>query len=119
MHVFNLILTPHQRQQLLALQLLAASNTYTLSNFQHSPAVARATILKDLDAIEPWLQGFHLVLRRRQHRGCWIEGAEIAKRQALAALLWGDILFERPIMSVQQRQELDSYWLRMEGCCQW
>ncbi|MEM8530489.1 MAG: helix-turn-helix domain-containing protein [Chloroflexota bacterium] len=102
----QLILTPQQRQQLLALQLLAASKTYTLGDFQYSLAVARSTILKDLDAIEPWLQGFHLVLRRRQHRGCWIDGTEMAKRQALAALLWGDVPFERPIMSVQQRQEL-------------
>ena len=68
---FQLILTPGQRQQLLALQLLAARDPLILSQLQQDVGVARATVLKDLDIIERWLETFGLQLARRQHRGCW------------------------------------------------
>jgi mannitol operon transcriptional antiterminator len=98
---FQLILTPGQRRQLLALCLLAANMPCTLQQLQEDLAVARATVLNDLEVIEPWLATFHVQVARRQHRGCWIDGAEFARRQALAALLWGDVPFDRPIMAVR------------------
>jgi mannitol operon transcriptional antiterminator len=101
---FQLILTPGQRQQLLALQLLAAHNPLTLSQIQTDIAVSRATALKDLDSVETWLAGFGLEISRRQHRGCWVDGPELARRQALAALLWGDVPFDWPILSVHHGQ---------------
>lgn len=103
---FQLILTPEQRQQLLALQLLAASAPFILSQLQDAFAVARATVLKDLDAIAPWLAGFRLAIGRRQHRGFWIEGPELAVRQALAALLWGDQPFGRALLAVAEGPRL-------------
>lgn len=103
---FQLVLTPEQRQQLLALQLLASNSALTLGQFQNDLGVARATILKDLEAIEPWLASFDLEIARRQHRGCWIKGPELAQRQALAALLWGDVPFAWPIMGVRQGSRL-------------
>lgn len=99
---FQLILTPEQRHQLLALQLLAARSPIILQQLQQDLAVARATVLKDLEAVETWLHAFDLQIVRRQHRGCWVDGPELAKRQALAALLWGDVPFDQPIMSVRQ-----------------
>jgi mannitol operon transcriptional antiterminator len=101
---FQLVLLPEQRQQLLALQLLAAREPIVLGQLQEDLAVARATVLKDLDAIETWFGRFALVVARRQHRGCWIEGHELAKRQALAALLWGDVPFDQPILAVHPAQ---------------
>ncbi len=101
---FQLILTPGQRQQLLALQLLAAHDPLTLFQIQSAIAISRATALKDLDIVEDWLAGFGLQISRRQHRGCWIEGPELARRQALAGLLWGDVPFDWPILSVHQGQ---------------
>lgn len=98
---FQLILTPEQRGQLLALVLLITPEPLTLNQLQQDLAVARTTVLKDLDVMEIWLASFGLQVVRRQHRGCWIEGAELAKRQALAALLWGDVPFSLPIISVQ------------------
>ncbi|HJZ49664.1 MAG TPA: helix-turn-helix domain-containing protein [Roseiflexaceae bacterium] len=103
---FQLILTPGQRQQLLALQLLLAREPLTLSDLQQDVVIARATVLKDLDIVEPWLMSFGLQIVRRQHRGCWIDGAELAQRQALAALLWGDVPFDRPILRAQHGQGL-------------
>ena len=103
---FQLVLTPEQRQQLLALLLLASSAALTLGQFQNDLGVARATILKDLETIEPWLGQFGLLIARRQHRGCWITGPELARRQALAALLWGDVPFPWPIMGVRHGSRL-------------
>jgi mannitol operon transcriptional antiterminator len=101
---FQLILLPEQRQQLLALQLLASRKPFILSQLQEHLAVARATVLKDLDALEPWFERFQLSIARRQHRGFWIEGDELAKRQALAALIWGDLPFGQPILAVHSGQ---------------
>ena len=101
---FQLILSPGQRQQLLALQLLTARDPFILSQLQQDVVVARATVLKDLDAVAQWLEAFGLQLARRQHRGWWVAGAELARRQALAALLWGDAPFDQPIFMVRQGQ---------------
>jgi mannitol operon transcriptional antiterminator len=101
---FQLILTPGQRQQLLALLLLTARDPLVLSQLQQDVMVARATVLKDLDAIAPWLELFSLQIARRQHRGCWVAGTELARRQALAALLWGDVPFDQPISMVRHGQ---------------
>src|SRR5581483_8023068 len=98
---FQLVLSTDQRQQLLALILLAAAEPLTLQQLQNDFVIARTTVLKDLDAIGPWLEAFNLPIARRQHRGCWIAGDERAKRQALAALLWGDLPFGQPIMAVR------------------
>lgn len=103
---FQLVLTAEQRQQLLALLLLADSAPRTLSQFQDAFAVARATVLKDLDTIAPWLGRFQVTVGRRQHRGFWAEGRELAIRQALAALLWGDLPVERPISHVEVGQRI-------------
>jgi mannitol operon transcriptional antiterminator len=101
---FQLVLTPGQRQQLLALQLLAACDPLTISQLQADVLVARATALKDLDVVEQWLQAFGLQIERRQHRGNWVSGAELARRQALAALIWGDVPFDWPILALRHNQ---------------
>src|SRR5215207_1917880 len=63
---FQLILSPGQRQQLLALHLLTTPEPLILSQLQQDVAVARATVLKDLDVVEDWLHGFGLQIERRQ-----------------------------------------------------
>lgn len=101
---FQLILTPGQRQQLLALHLLTTLEPLILSQLQQDVAVARATVLKDLDVVEDWLHSFGLQIERRQHRGCWVAGSELAQRQALAALIWGDVPFDRAMLAVRPKQ---------------
>lgn len=103
---FQLVLTPEQRRQLLALLLLAAPAPTILARFQNDLAVARATVLKDLELIEPWLGRFRLRIGRRQHRGFWVDGPELARRQALAALLWGDGPCAPPIVALEQGRRI-------------
>lgn len=62
---FLLILTHEQREQLLGLWLLATREPLTLNQLQQDLAVARTTVLKDLDAVEPWLHTFDLQVARR------------------------------------------------------
>ncbi len=87
---FQLVLTVEQRQQLLALILLVANEPFILYQLQQLTQVSRTTVLKDLDGLDEWLQTHDLTLERRPNYGIWIEGQEQARRQALAAWLWGE-----------------------------
>lgn len=98
---FQLILSAGQRQWLIALQLLTATEPLILNWFQHKTSVSRTTILKDLETIEPWLGLFELSLVRRPNYGLILEGREWAWRQALAALLWGDVPFEASLTAMR------------------
>ncbi len=97
---FNLILTAGQRAQLLALKLLTTEEPLILKQIQQWVAVSRATVLKDINLIEPWLARFDLRLERRPHYGFLVQGGELNIRQALVALLWGDTPFPDPLLKI-------------------
>ncbi|NTW00370.1 MAG: HTH domain-containing protein [Oscillochloris sp.] len=97
----QLVLSADQRQQLLLFTLLIATDPLVAQQFQEALDVSRSTVLKDLDAVRAWLASFDLGLVRRQHTGSWLEGSELAIRQALVALLWGDVPFARPIFAME------------------
>ncbi|RME96806.1 MAG: hypothetical protein D6768_21075, partial [Chloroflexi bacterium] len=97
---FELVLTAGQRQQLVALSLLTAAEPIILNELQRITAVSRSTLFKDLDSIEAWTQHFELQLIRKPNYGILLDGAELTRRQALAALLWGDVPFEKPLMAM-------------------
>ncbi len=91
---FQLVLSVGQRQQLFTLNLLISDEPLILFNLQQVGQVSRTTILKDLEGVGEWVLEFGLNLERRPNYGIWISGPERNKRQALAALLWGDIPFD-------------------------
>ena len=97
---FHLILTPGQRQQLFALHLLTTNDPLILNWLQHIASVSRPTVLKDLELLEAWVQIHGMALVRRPNYGLSLTGSELARRQALAALLWGDIPFGEPLMAM-------------------
>ncbi|WP_420642094.1 BglG family transcription antiterminator [Candidatus Leptofilum sp.] len=96
----RLQLTPGQRQQLLVLYLLTASEPLILYQLQQESGVSRTTLLKDLDLIEAWVETFDLTLERRPNFGFMLDGTEHQIRQAIAAILWGDTNFSDPLMQV-------------------
>ena len=96
----RLQLTPGQRQQLLLLNLLTASEPLILYQLQQESGVSRTTLLKDLDLIEAWIESFGLVLERRPNFGFLLAGTEYQLRQAITAVLWGDTTFSDPLMQV-------------------
>lgn len=93
----QLILSGKQRQQLLVLGLLVATEPLTLYQLQHQAQVSRTTIINDLKLVEPWLDGQGLVIERKPHSGICIQGAESTRRQALIAMLWGDPALGEPL----------------------
>jgi mannitol operon transcriptional antiterminator len=97
---FQLVLTAEQRQQLLALIILTTGEPLILNWLQHISAVSRTTVLKDLEAVETWGHTFNLALIRKPNYGIVFSGPELARRQALAALLWGDVPWKQPLMSM-------------------
>jgi transcriptional antiterminator len=97
---FHLILTPGQRQQLFALSLLTANEPLILGWLQHVASVSRPTILKDLELLEEWVQSHKLSLVRRPNYGFSLQGLELARRQALAALAWGETPFGEPLLKM-------------------
>ncbi|WP_420631089.1 BglG family transcription antiterminator [Candidatus Leptofilum sp.] len=96
----RLQLTPGQRQQLLVLNLLTVSEPLILYQLQQESGVSRTTLLKDLDLIEAWVEGFDLLLERRPNFGFMLTGTEHQLRQALTAVLWGDTTFGDPLMQM-------------------
>lgn len=103
---FELVLSAEQRQQLLAFVLLAADEPFILYQLQQLTQVSRTTILKDLDALEGWIETHDLKLERRPNYGFSLAGAEGARREALAALAWGAAPFGQPLTSMTHGQGL-------------
>lgn len=102
----QLILTSGQRQQLITLILLVAQEPMILYQLQQQLQMSRTTILKDLDLIEGWLQERQAILERRPNYGFWIACSEQRRRQALAALLWGETPFGPPLTSMNHKKGL-------------
>jgi mannitol operon transcriptional antiterminator len=97
-----IILTAAQRQQLLALALLAAAEPLLVNWLGYISEVSRTTIFKDLEQIETWSDSFGLTLIRRPNYGIVYDGPEKAHQQALTSLLWGgdDIPFTPPLTAM-------------------
>ena len=100
----QLVLSLEQRQQLLALMLIVATEPFILFQLQQLAQVSRTTITKDLDAVEVWLDGRSLTLERRPNYGISVTGSEQKRRQALAALVWGENPFGSPLIELDHTQ---------------
>ena len=96
----RLQLTPGQRQQLLALNLLTVTEPLILYQLQQESGVSRTTLLKDLDLVEEWIKAFDLRLERRPNFGFMLAGSEHQQRQGIAAIAWGDTSFSDPLMQM-------------------
>ena len=93
---FQLVLSAEERQQLIALILLTAEEPFILYQLQQLAEVSRTTVVKDLEPIEVWINKHGLQLERRPNYGFLISGAEIAFRQAIKALIWGQTPLGKP-----------------------
>lgn len=103
---FQLFLPADQRQQLLALVLLASNEPLILYQLQTLAQVSRTTILNDLDNLEHWLEQHGLTLERRPNYGIWLAGTEQNRRGALVAWLWGETTLGRPLTKMTHTQGL-------------
>ncbi len=102
----QLILSPGQRRQLLALILLFEQDPLILQHLKQLLQVSRATVVKDADRVAAWLQSIDLDLIRRPNFGVLVEGTEKDRRKALALLLWGEIPFGESLFSISHSDGL-------------
>lgn len=103
---YRLVLNPDQRRQLLALYLLISIGPTILTQLQQHFNVSRTTLIKDLRILDNWLESWGLSLRRRPNYGYKIVGGEVFRRQAIAALLWGNYPFDPAITNISYGEGL-------------
>ncbi len=102
----QLILTVGQRQQLIALILLVSKEPMILYQLQQLMEISRTTVLKDLDALEEWLDERQITLERRPNFGFWIACTEQERRQAITTLLWGETPFGPALTTMNHKKGL-------------
>lgn len=102
----QLVLTASQRQQLIALILLVSEEPMILYQLQQLLQMSRTTMLKDLDELEAWLTERKITLERRPNYGFWVACSEQERRQAVAALLWGETPFGPSLTTMNHRKGL-------------
>jgi mannitol operon transcriptional antiterminator len=97
----QIVLSISQRQQLLALFLLARPGPFILSQLEEIVQVSRMTVFKDLDEIEAWFSRGRIKLTRKPHFGVQAECTETARQQAIAKVIWAETPFSKdPIAEV-------------------
>lgn len=84
-------LSPEERQALILQDLLQMRDGAKLAYFSRRYRVTEATISRDLDRLEPWLNQRELTLVRRPGFGLEVTGAERAWRQAIIDFMRGNL----------------------------
>jgi len=102
----QLILSAEERQQLLALLLLANDQPKYLSELKEIAQVSRTTIIKDLDAIESWFDQQGLFVVRRPNYGVEVDGTENLRQKIITMLLWGESPFGQSCVQINYTEGL-------------
>ena len=119
----QLVLSVEERPQLLALILLVSDKPMFMAELERIAQVSRSTIGKDLDMIEEWAQQRIMRLVRRQNFGVELEGGETLHQELIAALLWGETPFGKPLTKITHNRGLvfnlhdDAKLLPLVGRC--
>lgn len=74
-----------ERQGILRHEILFATGPIKSYYFTDKFGISDGTLINDLNQIEPWFGKYHLSLVRRPGLGIFIEGSEIARRQAVTS----------------------------------
>lgn len=81
------LLSPTERFQILTLSLLSSGQPLLVKQIKRDLNVSRTTVLKDLDVVGGWLEGYHLHLIRRPNFGCQVVGEEGDRQKAIVDFL--------------------------------
>lgn len=76
-----------ERQTLLCRDLLFSDEPLKSFYFTDKFGISEGTLASTLNQLIPWFEKYHLRLVRRQGLGIFIEGSEIARRQAITSWL--------------------------------
>jgi mannitol operon transcriptional antiterminator len=80
------IYSKEERFSYIATKLLESVKATKITSFVKELGVSKNTILKEMDLVAEWLQGYKLGLIRRHRIGVWVEGPEFNKRKAIIEL---------------------------------
>jgi len=103
---FQLILSGHERQQLLALYLLVEDEPLHLAGLEEITQVSRTTVIKDLNAIENWFDDYQAAITRRPNYGIEVEASENLRQKLLHMLLWGNAPFSNSLIEINHTNGL-------------
>jgi mannitol operon transcriptional antiterminator len=93
--------TAAERRIIILSMLLASTEPLKLFSLAVDTQSTVATVSHDLDELELWLEQNHLTLLRKRGYGVKLEGAELAKRQAISSLIT-DHIDEADLLSMIQ-----------------
>ena len=103
---FQLILSAHERQQLLALYLLVEDEPLHLAGLEEITQVSRTTVIKDLNAIEVWFADYQVAITRRPNYGIEVDISENLRQKLIHMLLWGNTPFSKSLIEINHTQGL-------------
>lgn len=86
-NVYELILTPSQRQQILVYTLLQEDQPVIAKELELALGVSRSTLFSDLNHATDWLESYDIQLVRKPGFGIQLSGREWDKRHALVDLV--------------------------------
>lgn len=89
------------RQLLLRHKILFAAEPIKSYYFTERFGISEGTLINDLNQIEPWFAKYHLTLIRRPGLGIFIEGSEIARRQAVTSHICSQLSQKRNSETMQ------------------
>jgi len=61
--------------------------SYTIQMFADDLYCSKSTIVNELVHVQEWVEGYNLILQRRQNQGLWLEGNEKDYRRAFKGLI--------------------------------
>lgn len=97
-----------ERLTLLCHDLLLAEEPIKSYYFTEKFEISEGTLTADLNQLEPWFTKYQLTLVRRQGLGIFIEGTEIARRQALTSFICQQVSEHHSIGNLQDKSFLTS-----------
>lgn len=89
------------RKTLLRHQILFADQPIKSYTFTTQFGISEGTLASDLNQLEPWFNKYHLKLKRRPGLGIFLEGSEIARRQAVTSHLCSQLSQKRNTEAMQ------------------
>ena len=103
-----------ERLTLLCHDLLLAEEPIKSYYFTEKFEISEGTLTADLNQLETWFTKYQLKLVRRPGLGVFIEGTEIARRQALTSFICKQVNEHHSIGNLQDRNSLVCSFLTMD-----
>lgn len=93
-----------ERERLICRELLFADEPLKSFYFTDKLGISEGTLSADLNHLSDWFSRYHLNLVRRQGLGLFIEGTEIARRQAVTSWIYNRVNDDLALGQIQKNE---------------